>query len=126
MKKKIVSCLLAASMVASMFAGCGDTKEEANNQEQETVSQEGTTESEGEKETDVLLYLFKSSSIAFDISFAFDLVLDKVDINIVINNKPSIDKPYINVDIANPFLFSFFIFSFFIYITYTLRYYLTI
>ena len=43
MKKKIVSCLLAASMVAGMFVGCGDSKEEASNQEQENVSQEETT-----------------------------------------------------------------------------------
>jgi len=53
MKKKIVSCLLAASMVAGMFVGCGDSKEEASNQEQENVSQEETTgeEATGEEAT---------------------------------------------------------------------------
>lgn len=49
MKKKVVSCLLAASMVAGMFVGCGDSKEEASNQEQETVSQEETTGEETEE-----------------------------------------------------------------------------
>ena len=53
MKKKIVSCLLAASMVAGMFVGCGDSKEEASSQEQENVSQEETTgeEATGEEAT---------------------------------------------------------------------------
>ena len=64
MKKKIVSCLLAASMVAGMFVGCGDSKEEASSQEQETVSQEETTEegkeTEGEteqKETELSMFI---------------------------------------------------------------------
>lgn len=53
MKKKVVSCLLAASMVAGMFAGCGDSKEEASNQKQETVSQEEQEETTEEgKETE--------------------------------------------------------------------------
>lgn len=64
MKKKIVSCLLAASMVAGMFVGCGDSKVEASSQEQETVSQEETTEegkeTEGEteqKETELSMFV---------------------------------------------------------------------
>ena len=67
MKKKIVSCLLVASMVAGMFVGCGDSKEEASNQDQETVSQEEqkeTTEegeqTEGEteqKETELSMFI---------------------------------------------------------------------
>ena len=67
MKKKIVSCLLVTSMVAGMFVGYGDSKVEASNQDQETVSQEEqkeTTEegeqTEGEteqKETELSMFI---------------------------------------------------------------------